>query len=102
MWDLYRQYEQEFENHTVFDPTAALLSSAQPPPPAPQQIPMPVPLGHSIIVELKLACVESAVLSSWCRLKRRYTFVNLNAPSGDAFIREENLVAPKWDHQPMP
>lgn len=102
MWDLYRLYEQEFENNVNFDPVAALFGSANPPQVAQGQIPLPVPFGHSYTATLKLACVESAVLSTWCQLRRRWTFVNMNPLSGDPFIREETLAAAKWDHQQIP
>ena len=104
---MYRLYEQEFENGVVFDPIAALFGSAQPTSAGPNpkgqmQIPMPVPLGTAYTATLKLACVESAALSSWCELKRRWTYVNMNLPAGDPFIREETVSAQTWDHRPVP
>jgi hypothetical protein len=88
MWDLYRDYEAEFDNQSVFFPPgdlAALPASGATPP--------------QREYELLYAVVESARLSSKHTTRRRFTLLAL-AP-GQQVIQDETL-AQGWSHSPAP
>jgi hypothetical protein len=90
MWHLYRQYEGEFENLSVFNPAADL--AAQPiagsTPPQPKEY----TLLHALI--------ESPRLCSKHTTHRRFTLIPLAQP-GQQVIQEE-ILAQGWSHSSVP
>ncbi len=94
MWDLYKQYEEEFKNLEVFNPAGDLAAVAitlsqpgQPPIPAQQEY------------ELLHVMVESTRLSSTMTTKRRFTMLSLQP--GQQAIRED-VLAQGWTHSRVP
>lgn len=91
MWDLYKDYESEFENLSVFNPAAVLASKAK-------------QKGAPLEEEFTLthAMVESDRCSSRHTTKRRYTALAPNvAQPGQVAIRED-LLAQGWSHSSVP
>ncbi len=90
IWDLYKEYEVEFENLSVFNPMGDL--AALPPGPNPQQT--EYTLVHAV--------VESTRLSSRHTTRRRYTMLPMAAPQvGQQAIRED-ILSQGWTHSPVP
>jgi hypothetical protein len=89
MWNLYLDFEREFENTSVFDPAA--LISAQPTPTQPVE------------ATLLHAMIESERLSSRHHTRHRYTPIQLTQPGqmGHTAIRDE-VLEQGWNHSPVP
>jgi hypothetical protein len=93
MWDLYRDYEEEFENQAVFNPAADLA----PPAPGGAAPPQPPPPREYVLLH---AVIESARLSSKHTTRRRFTLIPLPQP-GQQVIQEE-VLAQGWSHSSVP
>jgi hypothetical protein len=100
MWDLYRDYEAEFENLSVFNPAMdmAALQAAQPPPQAGQPTPE-LKKDYTILH----AMIESARLSSKYTTTRRYTTLPMavTPAPGQPMIRED-ILSQGWSHSQLP
>jgi hypothetical protein len=82
MWDLYQDFEIEFDNQSVFNPAGDLgagLAQNQPPP--------------VLEYELVHAIVESRRLSSTHTTRRRFQFIQIQPPA----IRED-ILSQGWTH----
>lgn len=106
MWELYLNFEADFDNRTIFDPMASLIAAA--PAPIPSLPPYPptgaqmafVPPGVSAAVDLTTTIVESATLSS--RFEQKFRFVSVGPNSTmEPIIRQETL-AQGWVETPAP
>lgn len=87
IWDLYKEYEDEFENLSVFSPAGDLSS-------LPPQNNAPAQKEYTVIH----AMVESERLSSKHTTNRRYTALVPNvAQPGQVAIRED-LLSQGWSH----
>lgn len=75
MWELYLDYEAEFENRVTFDPFRELAGTMQDWETLSKTIP-PVPEVKTKTVDVLLAMIESSMLSSKRKLKQRITFVS--------------------------
>ena len=93
IWDLYLDFEAEFENRAEFNPVINLANQPNPQPGAPPQIP-------TYQCELLYAIIESSALSSAYRSKRKYTQLPTNQP-GQTAVRED-ILAQGWNHSPAP
>lgn len=114
MWDLYKDFEIEFENQSVFFPAGDLAAQAAPPPNAPTQMPLPgnpqmqaqmlmAAAQQAPPVEreyhLNHAMVESARLSSKFTTHRRYRmFTGVPAQP----VIQEDILAQGWTHSQVP
>ncbi len=87
LWDLYLDFEKEFENREPFFPAGALSAMAIPTgnPPPPRK--MEFTLLHGII--------ESATLSSKNKSKRRYSLIQTQP--GQRMLDEE-ILSLEWNH----
>jgi hypothetical protein len=89
MWELYLDYEKEFENQVAFNPMGDL--AVLPAPPAgsmPQKE-----------YDLLYAMIESTKLSSRFTSKRRYTILPAMQP-GQPAVRED-VLSQGWSHSPV-
>jgi Serine dehydrogenase proteinase len=77
MWKLYLEYEKELLNDQIFDPMRDIFSQASAIPQQPGQGPLPplVPIGTSVVVDTKLAMIESSRRTSAYEMKRRLVVV---------------------------
>jgi hypothetical protein len=93
IWNLYEDFEKEFENRIPFDPLGAVLNSAPAPTPTNPQDPKAciVLPGVSVEMELIISMVESVSLSSQFRQKMRYVVAG-NGNNLEPLIRSETLV----------
>jgi Serine dehydrogenase proteinase len=94
VWDLYKDYESEFESLSPFNPASELAA---------MQTPAQQPAAP-LVKEYKLyhAMIESARLSSQHSTKRRYTAITLPNPQvGQQAIRED-ILSQGWTHCPVP
>ncbi len=94
MWDLYKKYEEEFQNLDTFNP-AGDLAQALTPTPTPQPTSLP-----QKEYELLHAMVESTRLSSKMTTKRRFTLLGFQQP-GQPAIRED-ILSQGWNHSQVP
>ena len=109
LWDLYKDYEEYFENMTIFHPAgdlaairiaraqaalAAAIAAAPGAPPAAPQLPpdKKYKLLHSL--------VESTRLSSAFHTERNYTLIQ-GAQVGQQAIQEE-ILSQGWSHSTVP
>jgi hypothetical protein len=89
MWDLYKDYEEDFENLSTFQPLGDLLQLPQGTPPQKEYSVM-----HAII--------ESRKLSSAFKTKRRYTLLAAGpAMPGQVTVRED-VLSQGWNHSQVP
>jgi hypothetical protein len=90
MWDLYRDYEKDFENLSVFQPMGDLL-----------QLPQgtnPVQKEYSVTH----AIIESRKFTSAFKTQRRYTLLAAGpAIPGQVTVRED-ILSQGWTHSPVP
>jgi hypothetical protein len=97
MWRLYEDYEQEFDNRSVFNPQGELAAGHPLNVPPPQPDP---PLHRDY--DLLIAVIESARLSSRQTLQRRYTLITGATPMGPhRGVLPEDLSL-TWEHTPVP
>jgi hypothetical protein len=112
IWDLYKQYDGEFQNTVIFNPVgdlAALAGQAGNQPAVPVQMPlpgspqMPVMMAPGAPVqqeyELLHVMIESTRLSS--RLTTRRRFQMLTPVPGQQAV-QEHLLKQEWTHSPVP
>jgi hypothetical protein len=113
MWDLYKDFEVEFENQSIFFPAGDLASSATPPPSGTQ---MPLPGNQPMQLQALIAAaqqappvereytlthamVESARLSSKFTTRRRYRmFTGVPAQP----VIQEDILAQGWTSSVVP
>jgi hypothetical protein len=114
MWDLYKDFEEEFENQAIFFPAGDLAAMGTPPPPAGTQMPLPVnqPMQLQALMaaaqqappvereyDLIHAMVESARLSSKFTTHRRYRmFTGVPAQP----VIQEDILTQGWTHSTAP
>jgi hypothetical protein len=91
MWELYKDYEKEFQNTSEFNP-ASLISNLPPPTP-------PTPAQNQVEAELLHAWVESPRLSSRYVTRRKYTKLPVMQP-GQLAMQEE-ILSQGWNHSPV-
>ena len=91
MWDLYKEYEEDFQNLDTFNPAGDLAQ-------APLQNVQPANLPTKEY-ELLHAVVESARMSSKMTTKRRFTLLGFQA--GQPAIRED-ILSQGWNHSQVP
>ena len=91
MWDLYKDYESEFDNQAVFNPAGDLAALA-----------LQVGAGQAPHVEYRLihAMVESDRLSSQHTTRRRFEVIPM-AQMGQQAIRED-ILSQGWIHSSVP
>ena len=94
MWDLYKDYEQEFQNSVPFNPAGELAAIAG----APNPHAGPATTSPSQTCDLLFAVVESGRLSSRYVTQRRYTLIT--GPGGRGLIQEE--LSQSWASTPAP
>ncbi|RAZ75806.1 SDH family Clp fold serine proteinase [Mesorhizobium atlanticum] len=101
IWQLYLDFEVEFKNSEAFDPVSELFASTPAPvpinPAAPPQN-AGIPLGTSVVHDLKFAAVETARLSSSYDVKKRLVVYGHQSVF-EPMIREESLKQ-GWTHTP--
>jgi len=87
IWDLYKEYEEEFQNLDIFNPAGDLAA---------------MPSGTPLLQEYELvhAMVESSRLSSRHTTRRRYMLMQI-PQVGQQAIREE-VLSQGWSHSPVP
>lgn len=86
IWDLYKDFEQEFDNLSVFNPGGDLgagLVQGQPPP--------------VLEYDLVHAMIEGGRLSSKHTTRRRYQFTQIQPPQ----VRED-ILSQGWTHSQVP
>jgi hypothetical protein len=95
MWQLYLDYETEFENRKIFDPLTEIFAAcaANPPPTsAPGQMQIPnIPVGTEARMDLVLAMIESSRLSSSFTQTKRFLVVG-TGQMNEPLIRDETLA----------
>lgn len=110
MWELYKEYEEEFQNLNIFNPAgdlAAIRTASPPVVPATSGGPPPAPpRPPTKQYDLLHAIVESPRLSSQFVTVRRYEELALPPtipmqPAGQAAIRED-LLLQGWRHSTVP
>lgn len=89
MWELYKDYEVEFENLSVFNPAGNLAG--------PVGGPQPTHVEFTLIH----AMIESPRLSSKHTTKRRFTPLAVPTQPGQQLIRED-ILSQGWSHSPVP
>lgn len=94
MWDLYLDFEEEFQNKSVFNPAGDLAAMLHAAPPV-QGAPTPF-----VDCELLHAIVESERISSSFKTNRRFTLTGLQQ-GGQMAIRED-VVKQERTHSPAP
>ena len=112
IWDLYKEYDEEFQNRVIFNPMgdlAALSGQAPGPPAPPVQMPFPgnpqmmmaVPAMTGIQKEYELlhVMIESTRLSSVLKTQRRY---RLLTPMPGQQAVQEDVLKQAWTHSPVP
>jgi hypothetical protein len=103
MWDLYRDFEEEFLNRTPFNPVGQAAAVATPSPVlvAPTATgPASAAREAELDAELLHAVVESPRLSSCFKTKRKYRFFqNL---LGEKQLMHEDIIEQAWTHSPVP
>src|SRR5262249_43286776 len=101
IWNLYRDFEDEFQNRSEFNPAIELANIHPPLPPLAQAPPAgqltqlgqihlptnPVPNLPTYECDLLFSAIESSGLSSAYRSRRRYTRLPANQPD-QTVIRE--------------
>lgn len=92
MWNLYRQYEGEFQNLTPFYPPADLLPLATKTNPAPTG---PVSKDYDLLMTM----IESERLSSRYTVRKR---VSLFLPQPAQRLFWEDVLSEGWQHTPLP
>jgi hypothetical protein len=114
IWNLYRDFEIEFENRTEFNPAMALANQPVPlpplaHPPQPGELTQagyllppgqPAPNLPTHESELLYAMIESPAISSRYRSRRRYTLLPTQQP-GQTAIRED-ILEQGWIHSQAP
>jgi hypothetical protein len=90
MWELYRDFEDEFENLKPFNPVADLLAAGPPAAGTPNA-------KQYVLVH---AAVESAKIASRHSSKRRVELMPPD-PAGNQPVRDESF-AQEWTHQSAP
>ena len=90
MWKLYVDFEKEFENTKVFNPTADLAAM-----PAPVAVPLE---PKQKVYELVHAMIESEGLASRHFTERRYTQGMVMTPAGPAPQVLEEILEQEWNH----
>ena len=114
IWELYKDFESEFENLSVFFPAGDLAAQATPPPNAPTQMPLPgnPQMQMQMLIaaaqqappvereyHINHAMVESTRLSSKFTTHRRYRmFTGVPAQP----VIQEDILAQGWTHSPAP
>jgi hypothetical protein len=88
MWNLYLDFEAEFENTSIFNPAGILVTQTQP-----QNAP------NSVDCTLLHAMIESPKLSS--RFTTRHRFTSLQLAPGQTAIRDD-VLSQLWSHSPVP
>jgi hypothetical protein len=114
IWDLYKDYEVEFENQSIFNPPGDLAALAGAAPGIPAQMPLPgnqqmqmmmlaQAAGQAPPVEkeynLVHAIVESARMSSTFTTRRRYRMFS-GIPAQP--VIQEDILAQEWTHSLVP
>jgi hypothetical protein len=88
IWDLYKEYEAEFENLSTFYPPADLAVLTGGPAPPQEEY------------ELVHVMVESARLSSKLTTRRRFTLLAGPQPGGQ--VLQEEILGQGWSHSSAP
>ncbi|MGA8299253.1 MAG: hypothetical protein WB817_07195, partial [Terriglobales bacterium] len=114
VWDLYTDFENEFENRTIFFPAGDLAAQAPPPSTTPTQ--MPLPGNPQMQMQMLMAAaqqappvereynvvhamVESARLSSKFTTRRRYRmFTGVPAQP----VIQEDILEQGWTNSTVP
>lgn len=97
MWELYRHYENEFENTKLFRPADELMLQAFPLEADAQALQQPK-IPCQVETKVTHAIIESDQLSSVYRSVRRYLLVGLG-PNQEPLVREDT-ISEGWDHTP--
>ena len=89
IWDLYKQYEIEFDNLSAFNPTGDLANIS----------------GKQVKQKeytLLHAMIESSRLSSRYTSERRYTEISSPAPQAGQQMLREDVLSQGWTHSSVP
>lgn len=107
VWQLYEDFEAEFENRIAFDPMATIFKAApapqpSPPPTAPGMPFMPsiIPPGTSTSMDVIVAIVESGRRSDRFKQSMRFV-VTASGQNGEPMVRTE-MLAQRWENFPAP
>lgn len=97
MWDLYKDYEAEFENRSPYNPAGELMAKVIDPnvDPMPTNI-TPTQIKHRLLI----ASVESDRLSSRFLQEFRFVFAGFGA-NNEPLIRQD-VISQGWDHSSPP
>jgi Serine dehydrogenase proteinase len=106
MWDLYKDFEAEFENLVAFNPLGQLMTQAAPQP-APPGTPVvqgqAAPQANFVEYDFLHAAIESARLSSRYTTKHRLTLAAVPAqflqPGQQAM--QDIILQQGWSHSPV-
>jgi hypothetical protein len=113
MWELYKDYEAEFESLDAFNP-AGDLAAMQPVPNVPQPAgPMPVlpgqqpqvavaPAAPSKDYDLLHVMIESRRLTSSFRTKHRFTTAPVMTQLGVQVAVRDDVLSQGWSHSLVP
>jgi hypothetical protein len=96
MWQLYKDYEQEFDNTNVYNPQGELASAH------PLPLPGAPPAFPQREEDLLLTVVESAKLSSRQTVKRRNTLITAIGPGGIQRVTLTEDLSLTWAHTQAP
>lgn len=94
MWDLYKEYDKEFDNQSVFSPQGDLAAIVVPPA-QPGQSPTPRQREYDLVH----AMIESTRLSSKHTTHRRFTL--FAGQPGQQSIQED-ILTQGWTHSSVP
>src|SRR5262249_42314740 len=103
MWRLYKEYEAEFDNATIFNPLGE-LAAAHPLAASAPASPVAVPGGPPALPvipsredDLLIAIVESSRMSSRQTVKRRNTLLTMGSPTGPQRATLTEDLALRWE-----
>ena len=98
IWDLYLDYESEFENKSIFNPQGDLANLIEV---TPESIIKPLTITK-VYDNLLHSVVESSVMSCKFKTKRRYTLFRLFGQQGFQTSIQEDILEQGWNCSPAP
>jgi hypothetical protein len=98
MWDLYKDYEAEFQNNIPYNPVGELMAKAIDPN-TDTIDPTTIKLAQTK-QSMVIAIVESNRLSSRFVHETRLAYLG-NGPNNEPIIRQD-VISQRWDHSSPP
>lgn len=107
MWNLYKDFESEFQNQSIFSPQGDLATmeggaAGTPPSPEPSAQPAGPKELEKTYPELVHAMIESEGLSCRFTTTRRYRLSRMVTPQGIQALIQEDILAQGWSCSPAP